>query len=350
MGAALRVSRGGTPLRVFRRAVDHVVVAVPAEGGEAAHEGETAGRVRAAVDQVAQNEDVIHPLGLDIAEDGLQFPGRSEKADLAMVIACFHRAVVNLRPILSNEDRRTSSARHRAVAPMDLWDHRWMCGGWSTGVGTSRGGAGPKEGGQTPPVKPDRPSLAGCRQAGPTRFALLFSYHQPRRAIQGVDAASLPGCPTTTAELSALGFSPLTLRIRDGQVPLPGGVGMNWDTVGDVPTAPGTYLFTVSDAGALHVTYASLTTHLWMVTKGRLPTSASRPGQRYGRPKYAGTTRQRVNLLVTAELRRGHTVLHWMRALPDAPVDPTELAELLKRDEEALTQRWHLRQCGWNRG
>jgi hypothetical protein len=196
------------------------------------------------------------------------------------------------------------------------------------------------------------PSPTEFRHAGPTRIALLFSYHyhQPRRAVQGVSAASLPGCPTTTAELSALGFSSLTLRIRDGQVPLQGGAGMNWDTVGEVPKAPGTYLFTVANVDAIHVTYVGITTHLWMVTKGRLPSGASRPGQRYGRPKYAGITRQRVNVLVTAELRRGHTVLHWIRALPDAPVGPTELTDVLKRDEEALIQRWHLRQCGWNRG
>ena len=165
-----------------------------------------------------------------------------------------------------------------------------------------------------------------------------------------MDAASPPGALTSTTELSAMGFSPLTLTVRDPHVVMPVGIGMNWDTTGDVPKAPGTYLFTVASGGVLRVTYVGMTTHLWMVTKGRLPSGASRPGQRYGRPRYAGATRQRVNVLVADALRRGADVQHWTRPLTDPPASRMALTELLRRDEEALIHRWNLRHCGWNRG
>lgn len=79
-----------------------------------------------------------------------------------------------------------------------------------------------------------------------------------------------------------------------------------------------------------------------MVTKGRLPRPAgARDGQRYGRPKYAGITRQRVNILVAAQLAAGRRVRHWLRPLPEP---------LLREEEERLIQRWQLREVGWNRG
>lgn len=153
---------------------------------------------------------------------------------------------------------------------------------------------------------------------------------------------TLPGHPITDADLASLGFIAHDIVVRATGVVLPGGAGCEWTTLGDVPDSPGLYAFTVDNGAVQHVTYVGLTTHLWMVTKGRLPRSGgARPGQRYGRPKYAGITRQRVNVLIAAQLNAGQRVRHWLR-----PLD----AEQLRREEEALIQRWRLREVGWNRG
>jgi hypothetical protein len=100
--------------------------------------------------------------------------------------------------------------------------------------------------------------------------------------------------------------------------------------------------FTVVGGDAQHVAYVGLTTHLWMVTKGRLPRSGgARGGQRYGRPKYAGRIWQRVNVLIAGQIALGRRVLHWLRPLVE---------ERLCAEEEALITRWRLRELGWNRG
>jgi hypothetical protein len=153
---------------------------------------------------------------------------------------------------------------------------------------------------------------------------------------------SLPGHPITDDELCCLGFSAHDMVIRATGIVLPDGVGCEWTTLGDIADSPGLYAFTVDDGAIQHVTYVGLTTHLWMVTKGCLPRSGgARPGQRYGRPKYSGITRQRVNVLIAAQLDAGRRVRHWLR-----PLD----AGHLRREEEALIQRWRLRELGWNRG
>jgi hypothetical protein len=164
------------------------------------------------------------------------------------------------------------------------------------------------------------------------------------------DLERLPGHVTVGAELGSLGFAPLTLQIR-GTIALFAGTGCEWDTLGTVPNGPGHYLFTVEDDSAIHVTYAGLTGELWMVTKGRLPDGRSRPAQRYGRPKYAGVTRQRINLLVAEQLGLGRRVRHWIRPL-NQPTHQTPAATKvhLKVGEEELILRWRLREVGWNRG
>lgn len=152
----------------------------------------------------------------------------------------------------------------------------------------------------------------------------------------------LPGHPVADDELQALGFAPHDLDVHRLDVTLSGGIGCEWTTLGEVPESRGLYAFTVNDDSTQHVAYVGLTTHLWMVTKGRLPRSGgARGGQRYGRPTHAGVTRQRINVLIALEIGKGHRVRHWLRPMPDAS---------LAVEEEALIRRWRLRELGWNRG
>jgi hypothetical protein len=123
------------------------------------------------------------------------------------------------------------------------------------------------------------------------------------------------------------------------------------DTVGIVPEGPGHYLFTVEDNDRMHMTYVGLTEHLWMVTKGRLPGGrGARPGQRYGRPVYAGVTRRRINLLAAEQLDLGRRVRHWVRTLAHPPADVAATRGQLVLEEEELILLWRLRETGWNRG
>jgi hypothetical protein len=98
----------------------------------------------------------------------------------------------------------------------------------------------------------------------------------------------------------------------------------------------------VDDGEHQAVTYVGMTTHLWMVTKGRLPRSGGgRGGQRYGRPRHAGATRVRINLLIAAEISKGHRIRHWLQ-----PFEERSLAD----EEERLIRLRQLRHLGWNRG
>jgi hypothetical protein len=151
-----------------------------------------------------------------------------------------------------------------------------------------------------------------------------------------------PGHPVAAADLYQVGFRPLELRVTSLDVDLPTGRGCEWTTVGEVPQVSGLYAFTVEDDQYIRVTYVGLTEHLWMVTKGRLPGGGgARGGQRYGRPRHAGVTRQRVNILIAGQLCAGRVVRHWVRPLPTA---------VLRAEEERLITSWDLRHVGWNRG
>jgi len=154
---------------------------------------------------------------------------------------------------------------------------------------------------------------------------------------------ALPGFPVSEAELIALGFAPHDLQFEHGHVQLSEGrIGTAWVTLGDVPDAAALYAFTVDDGTRHNVTYVGKTSHLWMVTKGRLPRSAgARPGQRYGRPTYAGVTRHLVNVQVAVEVAAGRRVRHWLR-----PLAQSDLAV----EEARLIRLWRLRDVGWNRG
>jgi hypothetical protein len=84
-----------------------------------------------------------------------------------------------------------------------------------------------------------------------------------------------------------------------------------------VPDAPGLYCFVgqQNQSSELRVFYVGMTSHLWMVARGQLPGGIARGGQLYGRPKHAGTTRQRVNAEVARLAADGWTLSHWLRAL-----------------------------------
>jgi hypothetical protein len=93
-----------------------------------------------------------------------------------------------------------------------------------------------------------------------------------------------------------------------------------------------------------------LTEELWTVTKGRLPAGGARPGQRYGRPRYAGVTRQRINALIAPHGAAGALVRHWVKPVSAPAADRPTLRALLLEEEQALIARWALRPDGWNRG
>ncbi len=158
------------------------------------------------------------------------------------------------------------------------------------------------------------------------------------------------GTPVVRDYLTRLDFveHPLEL-VTDADVPQGGLIG--WDTLGSVPDAPGLYCFVgqKTPSNELRVFYVGMTSHLWMVAKGQLPGGIARGGQRYGRPKHAGTTRQRVNAEVARLAANGWTFSHWLRAV-EAPADPATLEALLRAEESRLIAIWDLRVVGWNRG
>jgi hypothetical protein len=158
------------------------------------------------------------------------------------------------------------------------------------------------------------------------------------------------GTPVSRNHLTRLGFVEHALvLVTDADVPEGGLIG--WDTLGSVPDAPGLYCFVgqKNPSNELRVFYVGMTSHLWMVTKGQLPGGIARGGQRYGRPKHAGTTRQRVNAEVARLSAGGWTFSHWLRAV-EASTDPATLKTLLLSEEASLIAMWDLRVVGWNRG
>jgi hypothetical protein len=151
-------------------------------------------------------------------------------------------------------------------------------------------------------------------------------------------------------DLTRLGFVEHPLGpVAAADVPEGGLIG--WNTMGSVPDAPGLYCFVgqKNSSNELRVFYVGMTGHLWMVAKGQLPGGIARGGQRYGRPKHAGTTRQRVNAEVARLASDGWTFSHWLRAV-DSPADPATLEALLRAEESRLIATWNLRVVGWNRG
>jgi hypothetical protein len=72
-------------------------------------------------------------------------------------------------------------------------------------------------------------------------------------------------------------------------------------------------------------------------------------GQRYGRPIYAGVTRQRINVQIARAIGEGWTVRHWVKPFDGISLGPDPKQALLTAEAE-LIQCWDLRRVGWNRG
>lgn len=158
-----------------------------------------------------------------------------------------------------------------------------------------------------------------------------------RATLAGI---GLPGHVISDADLTTLGFVSHEL-VFGKAVTWGSGCGIEWKTIGDVPQSAGNYAFTIRTDTELRVTYVGLTEHLWMVTRGLLPAGGgARPGQRYGKPKYSGATRKRINYLVWCEAARGHHIQHWLRPVHVDQIRPAEMA---------LIARWSLARIGWNR-
>jgi len=192
-------------------------------------------------------------------------------------------------------------------------------------------------------------------QAIPRPASSLEDSGRPGRASLPVSLA-LPadlaiGARVGANDLATLGFRPLNLHISKREVQVGDAVGCEWTTIGDVPDAPGLYAFTLQrqDPEEVRVVYVGMTAHLWMVTKGRLPGGLSRPGQRYGRPIYAGVTRQRINVQIARAIGEGWTVRHWVKPFNGISLGPDPKQALLTAEAE-LIQRWDLRRVGWNLG
>jgi len=157
------------------------------------------------------------------------------------------------------------------------------------------------------------------------------------------------GTQISRDDLRQLDFAGHALqRVPSADVPEAGLIG--WDTLGEVPRAPGLYCFVGEHGspGDLRIFYVGMTTHLWMVTKGQLPGGVARGGQRYGRPKHAGETRRRVNGEVARMTADAWTFTHWLRAV-EAPDERANIEALLRAEESRLIGIWELRKVGWNR-
>lgn len=155
-----------------------------------------------------------------------------------------------------------------------------------------------------------------------------------------------PANVTDTEALLGMGYRPLGLRWHQTGYEHPlYGLCLNFDVCDPVPSAPGTYIFTIDRDAMIEVRYVGKTEHLWMVTLGKRPPNQPRGGQRYGRPRHAGDTRQWVSAGLSPQAASGLTVRQWVRPVPST----SDLgAVLLKREREDIA-RWDSRRLGLNR-
>lgn len=174
----------------------------------------------------------------------------------------------------------------------------------------------------------------------------------PRASVAPMAALGprAPGTPTSRAELTQLGFLKHDLQKLGPSDALSIGDGLDWNTLGPVPTGTGLYCFVAEglpDASP-RVMYVGLSTELSGIAAGIDSNGGARGGQRYGRPRHAGMTRKRINAEVSRLIQDGQTVTHWFAVL--RVPDREEPRAFLRREEEDLIVRWKLRSRGWNRG
>lgn len=183
----------------------------------------------------------------------------------------------------------------------------------------------------------------------PGRSASSMRVRPPSLKPSPILGPLVAGARVARVDLDQLGFMEHVLqRVPAVDVPEAGLIG--WNTVGDVPKAPGLYCFVGrrDSTGDLRLFYVGMTTHLWMVTKGRLPSGMARGGQRYGRPRHAGETRRRVNAEIARMTGEGWTFTHWLREI-EVPIGTVNTEALLRAEEARLIGIWRLREVGWNR-
>jgi hypothetical protein len=145
----------------------------------------------------------------------------------------------------------------------------------------------------------------------------------------------------TDGELRAEGWEPFEIRWLDSTSNHHRyGPMRSFDVVGAVPSGPGLYIFTLGRE-FVDIRYCGKSKDLWMVAYGKLWYGTPRGGNRYGRPKTAGDTRQWVNSQLTQHLNQDARM--WTRAVPGAT--ESELLEI----EDACIDRWCTWQLGWNR-
>lgn len=174
----------------------------------------------------------------------------------------------------------------------------------------------------------------------------------PSAQITGMAGLALrkPGFSVSRAELDELGFLEHRLEVVGRSDALAIGDGLDWNTLGPVPTGPGLYCFVAEELGSAspRVMYVGLSKDLSAIAVGINSIGSARGGQRYGRPRHAGVTRKRINAEVSRLIQDGLTVTHWFVSLrvPDREDPPA----FLRREEEKLIVRWKLRSRGWNRG
>ncbi len=146
---------------------------------------------------------------------------------------------------------------------------------------------------------------------------------------------------TTGNELRAEGWQPFEIRWLDDTCNHHRYETMrSFDVVGKVPSGPGLYIFTLG-RDIVDIRYCGKSKDLWMIAYGKLWYGAPRGGNRYGRPKTAGDTRQWVNSRLMQHLDDEPRI--WTREMPGAM--ESDLLEV----EDALIDRWHTWQLGWNR-
>jgi hypothetical protein len=74
-----------------------------------------------------------------------------------------------------------------------------------------------------------------------------------------------------------------------------------------------------------------------------------RPGQRYGRPRYAGVTRQRVNPLIVTRVTAFELTPALVRRVDAPPGDGAAVRARLLQLEQVVIAQWSLRRVGWSR-